>query len=419
MKPSISQLKQLLLNMLFLQDSNTRLDSSPLDEHDWMNLHAMVRDHRLGALLHWRLSQVQPAMLAPDELREFCAQSFHYWTMRALMLQRELLQAHRILKVAGIPHLALKGSWLAFHAYPHPGLRPMRDLDILVQKQDAFGAFQALLDGGFTRFEKYDGDIEAYAKEHKHLPPLRSPSCQITVELHLRLYGQNRDSLNQFELSEEPDIWQGFISEKILGESISYLPPTELLLHLIVHAVYDHRFNNGPLIISDMGYLLRQRPIDWPRFWELAGRGGHIKGAILALRLLERFWGAQPIKWPDDNEVSLQMQNMPLDGAAQLMLRNCRAIGSVNVCEEIQGQVSPIGKLVYLLRKIFPRRSLIAASYPVSEHSPLIYVWYPVRWWRLLNKTLPAFLRAQKKGYIKTEVSQLSQLNAWLDQVAG
>ena len=98
--------------------------------------------------------------------------------------------------------------------------------------------------------EKYDGSPEAFIKEAKHMPPMWSPSGQIWVELHLRLYHPDDEKSNEFELSEAPDFWQRLITNKSAGISLTYLAPTELLLHLIVHAVYDHQFNNGPLLLT-------------------------------------------------------------------------------------------------------------------------------------------------------------------------
>lgn len=45
-----------------------------------------------------------------------------------------------------------------------------------------------------------------------------------------------------------------------------FLPPTLALLHLIIHAVHDHLFNIGPVILTDVRYVLQSSRIDWPLF---------------------------------------------------------------------------------------------------------------------------------------------------------
>ena len=95
----------------------------------------MVRTHRLGPMLHSRLKQTALLQKVPEEIKAVLDKSFHISALRSLMLQRELLQLHKILTSADIPYVVLKGAYLAFHAYPNPAMKPMRDLDILVSRQ--------------------------------------------------------------------------------------------------------------------------------------------------------------------------------------------------------------------------------------------------------------------------------------------
>lgn len=414
MSHSLKELKFWLLEILFRREGGSVTQMPVIDEQDGQNLLAMIKEHRLGPLLHWRLTRERPELPVPQFIRESCAQAFKAGTMRALMMQRELLQVHRILESAGIPHVALKGAWLAFQAYPQPGLRPLRDLDILVPEAQVFHAFEALLAGGCARLKKYDGSPEAFAEHSKHMPPLRSPSGQVTVELHLRLYPPDKLGEDSIDLSGDEGFWQHLIEADLAGARIPYMPPTELLLHLIVHAVYDHQFTNGPLLMSDLGYLLETSDIDWPRFWELAQRGGHERGAVLALRLLERHWGKLAIQWPASGAGDREVHPILLEDAAELMLRDFAARSDVILGHGVDSQRGWHNKLEYLLSKVFPAKSRIAAMYPVSAQSPWIYAWYPARWWRLLTQRVPAFLQARKNPQLRVEMSQLAALNRWL-----
>jgi hypothetical protein len=248
------------------------------------------------------------------------------------------------------------------------------------------------------------------------MPPLRAPSGQFHVELHLKLYNAEPQAGARFELSEDEGFWQRHITGTIAGAELRYLSPTEQLLHLIVHAVYDHQFNNGPLLVSDLGYLLSKHDIDWPHFWSLARRGDHERGAVLTLRLIERYLGPQPIHWPPESEVASQVAPHLLDVAGQLMLRDFDAYSDVNLSHDLETQGNAFKKAVFLVRKTFPPKSIIATQYPVSEHSPWIYAWYPVRWWRLVSDRLPLLLSAQRSPQLQTEMAQLGQLNQWLSE---
>lgn len=406
-----AELKSLLLQLLFGQELPSR-DLRELTEQDWAAIRAMLQEHRLAPLLHWRLSREFPDLPVPETLRTHCAHSFKAATLRSLMLQRELLRVHAVLASAGIAYAALKGAWLAFHAYPHPALRPLRDLDVLVPEAEVLRAFQLLLDSGYSRIERYPGDPEALLKHGNHLPPLRAPSGQVNVELHFGLYKPK--SRGDFELSAAPGFWPRCPTDRVADADIVFLPPTEQLLHLIIHAVYDHQLNNGPLLLSDMAYLLQTRSVDWPRFWDLAGRGGHTRGAVLALRLLERYREHLAIRWPAGIQDEAADIEPRLDAAAQLALRDFEASADVNLEHEMASERSLRRRAGVFLRKAFPPKSNIAAIYPVAQDSPWVYAWYPVKWWRLACMRLPEYLQTRRQGRAQAEVSQLRLLDEWL-----
>ena len=52
----------------------------------------------------------------------------------ALAQCADLARTAGLLEAAGFAPIALKGAWLAHHAYPEPAQRPMRDLDLLVRE---------------------------------------------------------------------------------------------------------------------------------------------------------------------------------------------------------------------------------------------------------------------------------------------
>lgn len=385
-----------------------------LDTEDWSCLLKMIRQHRLGPLLHWQIARVRDDLPIPDAVADELQQSFKRAAMRALVWQRELVRVHRILDRAAIPHAALKGAYLAFHAYPHPALRPLRDLDILVPENRAPEAFQALIDGGLSRNDDYPGSPAAYLQHSKHFPPLRSPAQQISVELHNRLFHPEHNGQAQVDLSATPMFWQRCIQNYVANETVPFVSPTDLLLHLIVHAVFDHQFNNGPLLLSDIAFLLENQEIDWPLFWAMAEQGQHKRGCLLALKLMERYWGMKSIGWPGGVARDTASMEAQLDIAALLMLRDFEIRSDVTLAKEVAHHPSLIGKFGALLRKIFVPKMQIAASYPVSKNSALIYFWYPVRWWRLATKRLPEFLRARQQVHVITEVRQLTELDRWL-----
>lgn len=383
-----------------------------LNEDDWNSLLAIARQHRLEPLLRWRLSREKSSCHLSEERQQYLAARFRQATLRSLTIQRELLLVHRILEAAKIPHVALKGAFLAFLAYPHPALRPLRDLDILVPRDEALTAYQLLLDGGLKRIEAYSGDTAATLITGHHLPPLRSINNLVNIELHARLFHQEKGMKTQPDLSEDDKFWKRIVHCPVAGIAVPFESSTDLLLHMIVHAVYDHQFNNGPLLLSDLAYLLAKEDIDWSLFWRLADERGQTRGCILALALTEHYWGKQPITWPDNHIPSAL--RIPITDAALMMLRDFDSRSDVSLGNEVAAHTSLSAKMQVLLRKAFPPKAEIATTYPVSAKSLKVYLWYPAKWWRLLFHRVPSYLQSLTQPHLRQEVQTIRDIERWL-----
>ena len=369
-------------------------------------------------MLHWRLNheRINLVPAIPEPAKQSFAASYKSWCMRVMMIQRELLLTVRILPRAQIPHVALKGAYLAFHAYPNPALRPMRDLDIMVPKAQALIAYQHLIDEGLSRTNKSQGSPEAYMKLSQHLPPLRSNSGNVSVELHAQLTHPEHCNIQSPDLSEDQTFWGRLIQCRVANETVTYESPTDLLLHMILHAVYQHQFDNGPLILSDLAYLIEAHPIDWTLFWAQATRGGHVRGCVLALKLLEYYWGPQAIDWPLPHEFNETPSDEILQSCALLMLRDGEVVHVVNLTKNVAKRSSGLDKFRVLLDKAFPSKTKVASYFPVSEYSWKVYLWYVVWWRRLITQGVPELIRSKLQGSLRHEVDGLNKVNAWLAQ---
>ena len=411
-------LQALLLDLISPVRAVAQSQLDALSEADWQLLMAMVRQHRLGPLLHWQLGQAHPTLQLPAPVQARLSHIYKKGTLRSLTLQRELVLADRILQDAGIPSMALKGAYLAFHAYPQPALRPLRDLDILVPAAQALNAFQVLLDGGLRRIDTYMGTPEAAIEIHQHFPPLRSPSGTVNIELHNRALHPSHDHPDLPDLSADPQFWERANRTRVGNTEITFESPTDLLLHLIVHAVFDHKFNNGPLVLSDLAFLLRTHSMDWPLFWNLADQGHHTRGCVLALLLTQKYWGQLPLVWSDEAEQITKdaTVSVQVDRAALLMLREMQARGDVDILAQVNKEASVLAKGQNLLRRLFVSRTTMAAAYPVAKDDWRIYAWYPIRWWRLVTQRLPSLWRSHQQTDLRSEATQLAEIKVWLNQ---
>lgn len=414
---SISRIQhqRLLLGLLSPARTVLQSDIDQLGDDDWQLMADMVRQHRLAPLLHWMTTKHHAHLVLPEPMRRSWNDACHRTTLRALQAQREMVIIHRMLTAADIPLLPLKGAYLAFHAYPQAGLRPLRDLDILVPPDRVLEAFNLLLEGGAQRLPRYASQPETHLTAgRKHLPPLRSPGGDILIELHAHLFPDDDPASPSPDLIDDPGFWQRKIERVVGGDRIGFVSPIDLMLHLIVHAVYDHKFDNGPLLLADLGFLIASDPIDWPAFWHLAERMGRVRGAVLALKMLDHGWGDQGIDYGPVAAVASTVTDTVIDAAMLLMLRDFDMRGEVYMHRTMSAG-SPIGqRLRHIAAQIFPSRIELATMYPVDPTSPGIFRFYPINWWRLASQRLPAYLGARRQHHMIDEGTRLETLDDWL-----
>lgn len=262
------------------------LQPAGLDAECWQKLDAIAAEHRLRPHLHGRRQRGEIVTRVPAGVAHEWQEAHRISALTMLAQQRVLRRLAMLLEEAKIAVVALKGAWLAWHAYPAAAERPMRDIDLLVAQSDAPQALELLLAQGFELASQLAGDAAGHAARFKQFPPLVGPEGAI-VELHAHAW----EPPGSMEWLTPPLDDAGLLARSIAepGERSRSLCPADMLAQLCIHAAYSHRFEVGPLLLADIDYLLRARKFDWPGFWRAAGDGGFQRGAALALALVDRW----------------------------------------------------------------------------------------------------------------------------------
>ncbi len=213
-----------------------------LTEAEWAVLDRIAAQHRLQPLLH-HYNRDRPG-IPPDLARRWQAAHREY-AMLAMVQQAELAETAALLDRAGIPSVALKGAWLAAHAYPAAALRPMRDIDLLVPAAAVRQAFDLLLAAGHVEVGPAGMTLDEIVRIDKHMPPLIAPRGT-TIELHHRLWEHDGRLDHASPVASEEAV---LARAGRAADGIGYPSPQDLLGHVIVHAVYSHRLDCGPLVL--------------------------------------------------------------------------------------------------------------------------------------------------------------------------
>ena len=274
-----------LMRLLDSGDTAAPGDLAELTPAALAALDALAAEHRLQPAFH-RLHGSDARI--PAALRESWRSAARAGAIGALFQRRELLAAVALLRQHGIEPLILKGGWLAWHVYPEAAMRPLRDFDLLLREDDFILAIDLLLASGYTYAWPLDMPIAEIVRIDKSPPPLLT-AAGTAFEPHLRAWFP----AGRFDYpSPAPDTAAMFARAVVEGDGLLYPAPADMLAHLIIHAVYSHRLDCGPLLLLDIDYLVRARAIDWPALWTRAHDEGWASAAALVLAMTRDYRGS-------------------------------------------------------------------------------------------------------------------------------
>ena len=260
-----------LFALLWGEETKAAAIAAGLGAEDWQVLSRQAAQQRLRPLLHSR--SAAGSWPVPPGLTRQWQNSYNRAAMRALGQRAVLTRIGAAFAAAGVRAAILKGGAFVWAPGLDPALRPMRDLDLLIAPEDSGRVVEILSTAGF------DGGSTELAESGKHLPAMISE--EVTVEPHLHLFDTYDDQVAERERHFIARAWQR--AEPAMVPGIATLSPTDTLLHLILHAVLDHQFNNGPLLLGDIKALAGLERINWTLFWDEAERLDAVRACQLAL----------------------------------------------------------------------------------------------------------------------------------------
>lgn len=191
-----------------------------------------------------------------------CPQSGHLKGIHRQAWYRNQMLFHRLaplvrdLQDRGIPVMVLKGAAVATLYYPDPGLRPMRDMDLLVREEDFFGATEVLERSGWT--VKTPGAHrrgQASYRRFRHAIAYANSSGQ-EIDLHWHALYYARDA------STDAVFLESAVPLEIQGVKLMTPDATRHFLHTCIHGA---DWDEIPTIrwITDAMMILRRGAIEW------------------------------------------------------------------------------------------------------------------------------------------------------------
>jgi hypothetical protein len=111
------------------------------------DMFAAAETEGVATLIDQAIRAPGPEWDLPQKARDVFAGATRQAQSLEMLRHQEIVRVLRVLKAAGIPALALKGTALAYNVYPLPWLRPRIDTDLLVPDSEAVECCKPLLAG--------------------------------------------------------------------------------------------------------------------------------------------------------------------------------------------------------------------------------------------------------------------------------
>lgn len=277
-----------------LVDHVDRIDWQALTAADWQSFAAQAQRHGIAPLICHKLQKHGWPHHMPVAARQSLLQAHYAATAENMLLHAEL---RRIVAALCTKHalVLLKGAALGATLYERPALRPMSDLDLLVQRSALPDILQILEDLGYVVTPEIAPGIHQAIEHHEHLQG--GPQQRVGLDLHWNLIAGDADwrtppvawFWQQTQpLIPKPEYDPSALCSRSDGDApIRELTPTAHLLYLAAHVMLQHCGEQARLIwFYDLHLLITHAGdrIDWQ---ELVQRAAEFRWSAALLGALE------------------------------------------------------------------------------------------------------------------------------------
>ena len=243
---------------------------------NWGDLPAMAEAHGLAPLLYVHLSEAGAPIPVEARQRLFAASIQHREANRARF--RALGEILDAFEHAAIPVVVLKGAALAHLLYRSPGLRPLSDLDLLVDGAEAARAQSVLSSIGFIAPAS---PTSRRLMSHHHLPLAMRQTGGHVIQVEIHTDALSRDSDASLPMSRLKGPLQTFVVE---GRTAHALGHADMLSHLCRHTAERAPLMRLIWIADVVGHATRyRREIPWA---DLRRRDPFVINALSLLHLV-------------------------------------------------------------------------------------------------------------------------------------
>lgn len=204
-----------------------------------------------------------------------------YKSLQIIETSIKILQLFNQNKINCIP---LKGAQLIFFYNQSPSIRPMRDLDLLVNESQINEAVRLLLQNGFffkskkdikkdykSSINPYGYDIEPLVNDHG-----------VCIEIHYKIFQEIKCSMSEI-------MWKQSEKSLISEIKINMLTPEILSLHFIYHSTSKQGFDVGVQALFDLYHIFSQEGFNFKKLLAISNQINLLEETSIFIRIFEKY----------------------------------------------------------------------------------------------------------------------------------
>ena len=254
---------------------------------DWERVLSHARHHSLVPLLAHRLLDCR-GLHIPAHIRFRLRNDFQSNLVRNFGLTEEIKRILQAWSDGGIPAIPYKGPVLAEQLWESFALRDCSDLDFLVRRHDVQRAARTLQELGYRAESPIAESLRSALLRNASEEQFRHSGSNLLLEL------QWAPAPRTLAVSfDEEQLWRDRINISVAGETFNSPSPEDLFALLAIHG-WKHNWSKL-IWISDLLAVMRRYDLDWARLDRSATRGGWRRILLLAIAMLWRVYGVDPV----------------------------------------------------------------------------------------------------------------------------
>lgn len=345
------------------QDKIRKLINNGLD---WDYLLQIGKAHGLAPLLYYHLHRIDHEHRITQSIIDQLHNIYYSNLARNILLHDELSRILKSFEEKEIPVVALKGIALAELVYKNVALRPMADVDLLVQKRNLSETMKTLFKLGFEILPQEKRVTIKYMNEShlvKHQENLHLPILIINIHWDLtapaRFKGTTKINTQQMISRARPG--------KVAYSNILFMAPEDQILWVIYHATFQHPFI-GLLQLCDVAELIKlnENELDWKSLVRRAKNERIATATYYLLSSAKKLLGAPVPNWVPQtlapNLLKRGLLNILLVESGFLVKRPTHSVASRYLLQILMLDKT-IDTVSLLWRAVFPAPTWLAAYY--------------------------------------------------------